>query len=538
MIVGAVRITAAAHPETQPDPCTDPFTGLINRKDQPYPTNSQTLSSGHSNALPTPSTTSETSSPIPPNENDSPQTTTSSSTPTTTPSDTDSDQQPEHTSWWPKDLTNALNGQQEPPPVILTRNDGRSAFYAGRVNGVIGPSESGKTWVVIHGAHQTIDRGGRVTVLDFEDSDTGVIGRLLKLGVNPDTIRDHVAYIGPDERYNNLLPTGQDLADHLATWQPELIIIDGFNAAMSLQGLNLLDNMEATLFFQQLLKPLAQTGAAVVYVDHTPKDRENGTAGGIGAQAKRAMTTGCTIKVDVIKAFGKGQSGKLRLYVDKDRQGDVRGVSAPNKTGHWFGDFDVTGHDDGTLDLAVNAPEGLDATHADTYEWRPTGYMERVSDWLQDNPGAGRNDILTGVSGKREHIKAALKILVSEGWINVTRDGQKHPHTIVKPYSEAAELAGEHPEPPTGVPGVPTGDPLGSGTPVEQLGSPGSTGVTTDPSGPGPQAYATDDPTEVPFDELAFCKHCGTDITEDLRITPALVKCRHCRHHINGSEQP
>ena len=37
MIVGAVRMAAAAHPSTSPDPCDDPFHGLINKKDEPWP---------------------------------------------------------------------------------------------------------------------------------------------------------------------------------------------------------------------------------------------------------------------------------------------------------------------------------------------------------------------------------------------------------------------------------------------------------------------------------------------------------------------
>src|SRR5690606_20379161 len=130
------------------------------------------------------------------------------------------------------------------------------------------------------------------------------------------------------------------LAEHLAAWQPDLVILDGFNAAMTLQGLDLMSNKDATTFAQTVLRPLARSGACVVYIDHTPKDSENKSAGGIGAQAKRAMTTGCALRVEVIKEFGKGQSGKVRLRVDKDRQGDVRGISLPGKSGHWTADVE------------------------------------------------------------------------------------------------------------------------------------------------------------------------------------------------------
>src|SRR5690606_37383227 len=140
---------------------------------------------------------------------------------------------------------------------------------------------------------------------------------------------------GPDEPFHPYLPTGIDLAEHLTQHAPELVILDGFNAAMTLQGLDLNSNKDATTFAQQILKPLAKNNTTVVYIDHTPKDTENASKGGIGAQAKRAMTSGCTLRVDAIKPFGKGQDGKLRIHVDKDRQGDVRGISAPGKVTHW-----------------------------------------------------------------------------------------------------------------------------------------------------------------------------------------------------------
>lgn len=434
MVAGAVRLSAARELEHGPDPCDDPFHDLT-PKEQPCP------SPAPSNASPTPSNSSS-SSPNASPPTDATTTTPPTSGPTTPP------EARERTTWWPLDLDRAIHGEPEPPPAHLARDDGHAALYAGRVNGVIGPSESGKTWVALHAVRQALDTGQAVTFLDFEDSDKGVVRRLLNLGVDPELIRQHLAYINPAERYAAFTPSGIDLAEHLTEHQPALIVLDGFNASMSLQGLNLLDNMDATLYFQTLLKPLSTSGATVLYVDHTPKNNgENASAGGIGAQAKRAMTTGCTLKVDVIKAFGVGQSGKLRLYVDKDRQGDVRGVSLQGKSGHWFGDFAVTGHPDSTLHATVTAPEGYDAEHPEAYEFRPTGLMQKVSAWLaeQGEPVSLRAVIKDAGLGRQQYVKTALELLVEEGYVERSeatgRGGKRHAFNHARAYTEVAELA-------------------------------------------------------------------------------------------------
>lgn len=374
------------------------------------------------------------------------------------------------TTWWPRDLKGVLAGDiEEEQPTHLVRADGHPAFYPARVNGLIGPSESGKTWVAFHAVEQAVTGGGRATIIDLEDNETGAVARLLALGLTPEQIDNHVAYINPDEPFHPVLPTGVDLNEHLTTWAPELVILDGFNAAMTLQGLDLKDNKDATVFMQTVLKPIAKAGPTVIYIDHTPKDKEHGTNGGIGAQAKRAMTTGCTLAVEPIKPFGKGQNGRLRLHVDKDRLGSVRGVSAPGKTTHWYGDLVFTSHPDGTVTLEVTAPDTYDVEQHEARPFRPTYLMEKVSTWLTAHPDAGRNEILDGVEGRKQHLTTALRILVDEGYITVTKRGQKNLHSSVQPYLAATDgllpQPGSHrgptgvPDPSnaTGVPGVPLG---------------------------------------------------------------------------------
>ena len=233
----------------------------------------------------------------------------------------------QRTTWWPVDLDPVLRGEVvEAPPEFLTYVDAQPLFYAGKVNGIIGESESGKTWIALQAVRQALDKGQRVLYMDFEDSAPGIVSRLRSLGVADFT---NLSYMSPDEGFGTLAKL--DLAETLHTLEPQLAILDGFNAAMNVLGLDINSNNDATTFAQLLLKPVAATGVCLVYVDHVPKSKDARGKGGIGAQAKRAMTTGCTVAVSVIAPFGRGNVGRLALSVDKDRAGHVRGYCSDAK---------------------------------------------------------------------------------------------------------------------------------------------------------------------------------------------------------------
>jgi hypothetical protein len=229
----------------------------------------------------------------------------------------------QRTTWWPIDLEPVLRGEvTESPPEFLTFTDGQPLFYAGKVNGIIGESESGKTWIALQAVTQALDKGQRVLYMDFEDAAAGIVSRLKSLGVTDFT---GLSYMSPDEGFGTLAKL--DLAETLNTLEPHLAVLDGFNAAMNVLGLDINSNNDATTFAQLLLKPVAATGVCLVYVDHVPKSKDARGKGGIGAQAKRAMTTGCTLAVHVLEPFGRGNTGRLALSVDKDRAGHVRGYA-------------------------------------------------------------------------------------------------------------------------------------------------------------------------------------------------------------------
>ena len=303
--------------------------------------------------------------------------------------------------WRHIDPEQAAQDQQH-PPAHLTREDGTHLFYPGKVNGLIGESESGKTWVALLAVQQALDAGHAVLYLDFEDTYSGITGRLTSMGAN----LNRFYYTAPDVALDPVHRAA--LMDDLTHIQPELIILDGFNAAMTLLGLDLNSNTDATRFAQDLLRPLSKTGAAVAYVDHLPKNREGQFKGGIGAQAKRAMTTGCAIRVDIEQEFGKGQTGRLKLTVDKDRPGHVRAIATAGKH---------LGHA-----ILTSSPLGdaVTMTIDPTGGSQPTVLMSKVMDYLAVVGDASKRAIRREVIGDDRAIDRAVTALAEEGKVTLS----------------------------------------------------------------------------------------------------------------------
>lgn len=329
---------------------------------------------------------------------------------------TDEDDE-DHTSWWFRDLGPVLSGENpEPEPSVLRREDGQCLFYPGKVNGIIGPSESGKSWLAIEAVAQELRAGHAVLYMDFEDTAPGIVSRLRSLGV-PDELMDPaaglLAYIGPEESLHAVAYA--DYANVLRDRPWSLIVLDGVNAAMTQDGLDLISNTDATKFFTKVTRPASLTGATVVTIDHVPKDTEKKTKGGIGAQAKRATITGVCVYVEVIQPFGRGRSGSLSLLVDKDRPGYVRGAS--NAAAVWS-DVTIEAGEDGSLDLGLAAPQevtkatGVTAERAEEFRIKVINYLEKAETEISGNM------IEKSVQGTGTHIRDALAWLVDNGFVN------------------------------------------------------------------------------------------------------------------------
>ena len=331
----------------------------------------------------------------------------------------------QRSSWYPRPLD--LTGEnEEPAPLFLARGDGHRLFYKGKINALLGESESGKTWVALLAVKQALQVAEKVIYLDFEDSGKGILMRLRALG-----LEDHhfanFTYANPDQ--NLTLDERIDLVDALLEIQPDLIIVDGVNAAMTLLNLDLTSNRDATFFSQQLLRPLALSGACTITIDHVTKSKESRGNYAIGAQAKRADINGAAIMVEVVMPFGRGMSGELTLKVTKDRPGHVRAVS---KEAKFAGTVQLKSSVDGSVDMTILAPMG------ERDRLRPTHLMEAVSKVLEGaNEALSKNAVIGEVKGRREWVILACQVLVDEKFIAVENGVRNSLNLkLLRPYRE------------------------------------------------------------------------------------------------------
>ena len=332
----------------------------------------------------------------------------------------------ERSSWYPKPLD--LTGEaEEPAPEFLARNDGHRLFYRGKINALLGESESGKTWVALHAVAQSLHLQEKVIYLDFEDSGKGILSRLRALGLE-DRHFENFTYANPDQ--NLTLDERIDLIDALMEIVPELIVVDGVNAAMTLLNLELTSNRDATFFSQQLLKPLALSGACVITIDHVTKSKESRGNYAIGAQAKRADINGAAIMCEVVLPFGRGMSGELTLKVTKDRPGHVR---ANSKEAKFAGTVQLKSSATGSVEMTILAPNG------ERNRLRPTHLMEAVSKVLEAAQGAlSKNAIEKDVKGKAEWVRVACQVLIDEKYIGIENGARNSLNLkLLRPYREA-----------------------------------------------------------------------------------------------------
>ncbi|CAB4177897.1 Prim_Pol domain containing protein [uncultured Caudovirales phage] len=324
------------------------------------------------------------------------------------------------TSWLPR-VVEFEDEDSEPGPSVLYRTDGQCLLYAGKINAIFGESESGKTWVALEAVRQQLVQGNKVFYIDFEDSKRGIRGRLKALGVP----REHFArfkYANPDGAYNETAQ--QALLGSIRDFTPDLIVMDGVNAAMNLLGLDLEKNKDATQFSQVVLRPLRLWGAAVLTIDHVTKSKDTRGNYAIGAQAKRADIDGVAISVDVSMPFGRGSNGKLSLKVTKDRPGFVRGMS---QEASYIGHVDLISQADNRIEISIVGGQ----TGFTPHEY----LMRKLSEFMEKHAAElSTNQIVHAIEGGTDQIKKALSQLEGQGYLGVRASGQGRYFTHIRPF--------------------------------------------------------------------------------------------------------
>lgn len=347
----------------------------------------------------------------------------------------------EPSSWADVDLTGLLDGTYRPiEPTLMPRGDGTCLVYPGLTHSFHGESESGKSLLAQMETVRLVNAGEHVLYLDHEADPDATVARLQMLGGQPDRIVECFHYKQPEAHPGT---GGAEQAD----WQAmlartyTLAVVDGVTDSLGLFGFGTQDNDDIARWARVLPRRIAaDTGAAVIVIDHVTKDKESRGRFAIGGQAKIAGLTGAAYTVETTKPLGRGLAGEIVLRVGKDRPGHVRGHSG-----------DMRGHDrtqetarvivDSTVNpdrptVTVTGPHSSDGA---SDRFRPTALMERISRHIE---AAGEPVSWTAmradVSGKTEAKRQALDVLVTEGYLSREAGSRNaNLHRSVTPYRQA-----------------------------------------------------------------------------------------------------
>ncbi len=214
-------------------------------------------------------------------------------------------------------------GIPEPPkPVLLTREDGHSLFYAGKTNILFGDPECGKSWIAYSAVAEALTDGRRAAIVDADHNGAAeIIPRLLALGVHPKILGDQDVFrLAEPEESEELLAVVGELRD----WRPAVAVVDSLGEIIPMLRLSSNSPDEYTQGHRLTLSALASSGAVVVAIDHLPKSDDARDRGATGTLAKLRAINGASYRVTVAEPFSPGLGGAASLVVHKDRPGGVR----------------------------------------------------------------------------------------------------------------------------------------------------------------------------------------------------------------------
>lgn len=335
------------------------------------------------------------------------------------------------TSWEPIDLRPALAGEGPPAPAIWQHKRGHRLLYGGRTHAFFGASETLKSWAAQAAVAEVLSLSGDVLYIDYEDDQDGVTTRLKALGVADGGILEHLVYIRPDEPLTTgrgeYTRAGLRFYEILSGRSWQLAVIDGMTEAMTTEGLDVNDNADAARFQRRLMRPIADTGAAALAIDHQAKNADSGGRFAIGAQHKLAGLTGAAYRFESQRPLGRPDGsepgvGLTKVTVSKDRPGYIRSRAQDGLVGI----LRVTSWPDERVDIDIIDNADLGDEGAD---------MElagRILTHLATYQGESGNQLEKGIGGNAAALRSAVKWMVGKGWIDVRKEGRSNCHYITE----------------------------------------------------------------------------------------------------------
>lgn len=304
------------------------------------------------------------------------------------------------------------HGRTELETLCKVQGAGFGLFYAGKTNTVIAESEAGKSWLGLRACADEIKLGHSAAYIDFEDSGEEIYERLL-LMVEWEQARELFHYFRPEEPIPSWF-----VSTHIAG--KSLAVIDGYGEALALHGLKQDD--EGVLKFNRLVsRPMSLSGAAVVHLDHFPKDTSN-QKNAFGSVYKRNTVSGASYFLRNKEAFGKGQSGYSVLEVAKDRPGQIRQHCEKDGSDYYAAELKIDSSRESTLVKVVYPSLSHSASKVD--------YKLRVSEYMRVKLRSTKSGITRGVTGKNIEVWNAALELIKVGCLK--EDGREI--VFVRPY--------------------------------------------------------------------------------------------------------
>lgn len=351
----------------------------------------------------------------------------------------------EASSWTTEPLSNYFEaeGETHPSQVLapwFERSDGVGLFYPGKINSVLGPSEAGKSMVVLIPARNVLNAGLRVLFMDYECAGAPeILSRLLLLGTDPAMIHNllYMAPLGPppDVEWKRIL-MGPRFA---------LAIIDAVTGSMVEVSRSGMSNDDITAWTRTIAGSIIEyTQAAVIIVDHSPLVTKPGRLGAGGGQAKRATLSGASYRVHTVKRLIRGKIGILDLYLDKDRQGLVRQVANLNNDEDSpcaaRMTFDSTDPDNVIVTIDPPPVKSTRSPGATTPAVRPSdserlaAIKQRVMAVLEKGPAPSLRSLRVAVTGDHNEVQDMITELIADGHVR-TEPGPKRAkrHIFVRP---------------------------------------------------------------------------------------------------------
>ena len=199
-------------------------------------------------------------------------------------------------------------------PSALYRTDGRALLYQKAVNILYGQAGSGKSWLMLHVICQTLRKGKRAVLLDYESGPPYTALRLRELGL----ISTEVGNLSYHRAAGTI--TAADVAALIAE-DPALVVIDSTAEALSAAGLDENLTGDVASWMARTARLLAEANATVLLVDHVGKQPAG--LGPRGSNRKLEGVTGISLRVDVETPWCRDVAGSALLTVAKDRLGYV-----------------------------------------------------------------------------------------------------------------------------------------------------------------------------------------------------------------------